>query len=259
MKKFDLLGVKIDIVTLDEALKLVLSAIKEKKKVQIATVNNEFIVEAQRNERFMNVLNNSALSVADSTGVVWAINYLYKEKIPRIPGVDLVEAICRLSADQNLRVYLLGGEEGVALQAKNRLIRKYPGIHIVGARDGIKIPAGPPERLEHRSVGQGNLPVELLLEINHSKPDIIFVALGAPKQDIWIANNLKNLNPYVFLGIGGTLDYISGRTPRAPLFLRKIGLEWLFRLLIQPSRFPRIFRATIVFPYLVISSRLRRS
>jgi len=244
MKTYKLLGVKIDSISYDETLEFILSKIKQNRKAKIATVNNEFIVEAQKNHKFKAVLNKSNLCLPDSTGVVWAIKYLYKEKIERVTGADLTLKLCNLCAQHDLRIYLLGGRRGVGLMAKNNLMKKFPGIHIVGYNDSIKL-------------SSGIAPASLITEINRAKPNIILVALGAPKQELWIANNFNLLRANIFIGVGGTLDYISGRVKRAPEIMRKAGLEWLFRLIVQPSRILRIFRATIVFPYLVILSRLK--
>lgn len=241
MKKYHVLNVSIDTIGYDRVLDFISAVIKEDKKAQIATVNNEFIVEAQKNERFLNVLNSTSLNVADSTGVVWAVKKLYGHKLERIPGADLFEKICALSQKNTYRIFLFGGDSGVGEKAKSAIYKKYPGIHIVGYIDGVKVDANDSD-------------LKIITKINQSRPDIIFVALGAPKQEIWIANNLKKLNARVFIGVGGTLDFVSGKRKRAPAFLRKIGLEWLFRLFVEPRRMGRIANATIVFPWLILTS-----
>jgi len=239
MTRYSILNVLICDINREDILLSIKKAIDEDEKLQITTVNNEFVVEAQKNSRFRTVLNNS-LAIADSTGIVWAVKYLHKAKITRAPGADLVWDIFNLSSLNKYRIFLLGGKSGTAEQAKQKILRKVRGVHIVGSIDGIEIN---PE--DHNS--------ELLRLINQSKPDIILVALGAPKQDLWISNNQYKIDANVFIGIGGTLDYISGRIGRAPKFLRDIGLEWLFRLFREPSRYKRILKAIFVFPYLVLT------
>lgn len=242
MKKFSILDIKINDIDTEEVLDFIDSAVLNHKKVRIATVNNEFIVEAQKNKEFKEILNSASLSVADSTGVVRAVKYLYGQNIERIPGADLFFEICRQAVKKKHRIYLLGGRENVAKMAKLRLQNSYRGLHVVGTKDGVMIS-------NNKNSG------EIISEINKTKPDVLFVALGAPKQDIWISNNLEKINCSVFVGIGGTLDYVSGSVMRAPKIMRDAGLEWLFRLAVQPKRIGRIFKATVVFAYLVYNSR----
>ena len=244
MKKFDVLGTKIDLVTLSDVLDFVDEAVLKKRKTQIATVNNEFIVEAQKNDEFKEVLRNSSLAVADSTGVVKAVKYLHGEEIERIPGADLFMEICKRAAKKGHRIYLLGGKNGVAQKAKDHLLKLYRYLHVVGLKDGIYI-SGESDNSK------------IIQDINRTKPDILFVGLGAPKQDIWINHNLEKLSCYVFIGVGGSLDYASNTIRRAPKAMREAGLEWLFRLIVQPKRIGRIFKATVVFPYLVFKSKTR--
>lgn len=245
MKKFTVLDIKIDAASLQAVLDFIDTAVSSHKKVQIATVNNEFVVEAQKNKKFKEILNNATLSVADSTGIVKAIEYLHGQKVEKIPGADLFFEICRQAAEKEYRIYLLGGKKDVAKKAKLRLQNLYHGLHVVGVKDGVVV-----------SNNTDNS--EIIYDINRAKADILFVALGAPKQDIWINHNLEKLNCSVFVGVGGTLDYASGSILRAPKIMRKAGLEWLFRLAVQPKRIGRVFRATVVFPYLVYNSRRQK-
>lgn len=244
MKIFKVLGIRVWGLDEDEIIGFVVKKIKSGQSAQITTVNNEFIVEAQRNKRFKEALNNSDLSIVDSTGLKWAIKYLYKEKIGRIPGVDLVLKLCEISSKRGYRIFLFGGAKGVGAMAKRNLAKSYPALRIVGIIDGINVDANKSD-------------AEILKRINGANADIVFVALGAPKQDLWIANNISKLKPGIFIGVGGSLDYISGQISRAPKFLREIGLEWFYRLIVQPSRFGRIIKATVVFPIMVIFSKRR--
>lgn len=239
MNTYNVLGVKISDVSVEECLDTVSSTIKLNAKIQICTTNNEFIVEAQNNSKFKNAINKCDISTADSTGVVWAVNRLYNAKIPRIPGVDLFLEICRNAPARQHRIFLLGGDKNVALKTKKAIQKKFIGIHVVGSIDGITIS-------EHSSDN------ELIATINRSNANIVAVALGAPKQELWIANNMSSIKSNVFIGLGGTFDYIAGTVPRAPKIMRNIGLEWLFRLLTQPQRIRRIFKAVVIFPLMVI-------
>lgn len=239
MNTYNILGVKISNISIKECLSTIDNTVNAGKKIQICTTNNEFIIEAQKNNSFKNVLNNSAISTADSSGVVWAIKRQYKETLTRIPGIDLFLEICRVAPKKNYRIFLLGGDKNVALKTKMILQKKYIGIHIVGSIDGILIDESKKNN-------------ELIATINRANPDIIAVALGAPKQELWISKNIPILKGNVFIGLGGSFDYIAGTIPRAPKFMRQMGLEWLFRLLTQPQRIKRIFNAVIIFPLLVL-------
>ncbi len=236
MKTLNILGVIISDISRKNLIAIAQESLKNKEKCVIYTVNNEFIVEAQTNSTFKSVLNDSTISIADSAGVVWAAKELYKEKIERIPGADFFIDLVNLSKN-GYGMFLLGGQKGVAEKAKEELEKSIKGCKIVGTLDGIEIN------------DQEN--PEIISRINESGAQIVCVALGAPKQETWIQNNYKKINASVFIGIGGTLDYASGKIRRAPKFMRKLGMEWLFRLMAQPSRYPRIKKALVEFPKLV--------
>lgn len=237
----EILSVKIDPISRANLLIAIKNSLETKQKTTIFTVNNEFIVEAQENKKFRDTLNSSTFSIADSAGVVWAAKKIHNKSLERIPGADLFLDIVQLSQEKGYGIYLLGGSSGVGEKAKQELEKSFPGVKIVGFKDGIKI-----DPSEHNQA--------IIDEINLTKAEIVCVALGAPKQEIWISNNLNKLSASVFIGIGGTLDYTSGKIKRAPKIFRKIGLEWLFRLMLQPSRYPRIKKALIEFPKMVRNS-----
>lgn len=244
MNSYHVLNTRVDDTSSPEVLEYIASTIKQSQRAHICTTNNEFIIEAQKNRKFQKIINSAELSVPDSTGIVWAVKLLFGKKITRITGVDLFEQICSLCTKQEYRIFLLGGKKNVAKETKKVLQKKYPGIHIVGSVDGIKI--DPTEK---------NL--DLISTINNSGAQIIAVALGAPKQELWIDQNKKLIKSNVFIGLGGSFDYISGRIKRAPIGFRKVGLEWLFRLLTQPSRVGRIFKAVVIFPIKVLIQKIK--
>lgn len=225
------LGVGIDVLTLDEAVSRMLGFLEGKEAKHVVTPNNEMLVEACRNPAFRKVLDNADLAIPDSTGVAWAC------KTQRVPGVDAFTALCRALPAQH-SVFLLGGAEGVAEKAAETLTKLNSSLRIAGTH------AGSPRREEAHEI------VDL---INKVAPSLLLVAYGAPAQDLWIAEHL-HLMPSVRVaaGVGGTLDFLAGTKKRAPALLRSAGLEWLWRLCIEPSRLPRILRATVVFPFLVL-------
>lgn len=225
-----ILDVKIDEVNYAEALEKIAGFIVSRKPHQIITVNPEMIVEAQKNPEFKKILNDSDLNTPDGRGILWALKKIHAIKLKTpVTGVDLTNKLALLSQTKNWRIYLAGAGEGIAEKAAQNLLKKYPQAKIVGVSQEPNIS-----------------------EIKKKKPDILLLAYGAPKQDIWIAQHKKELNVPVMIGVGGTFDYISGHIRRAPKWMRKIGLEWLFRLIQQPSRFCRIFNAVVKFPILVI-------
>lgn len=233
-----ILGVKIDEYSKSQVLEKIGEFLKSNFFHQICTVNPEFILEAQKNEKFKEVLNNADLNIPDGVGLKFA-GVLKRQKIgERYTGVDLTYDLAKIASDNGYSMFLLGAKEGVAEKAALILKKKYPNLKIAGTY------AGSPEE-------EG-----IIDRINDSKADILLVAFGAPKQDIFIDNvKSKMANVKVAIGLGGTFDYISGNVSRAPKWMRSCGLEWLFRLFRQPKRIGRILNAIIVFPIKVLFSK----
>lgn len=232
----ELFKVKIDENDEAKVIDEILKSIKSNRKTHIVTLNPEIMLIAKNSSKYRDLLNECDTKTIDGIGLLKALKRMNKEFRGRIvTGTDLVYSICDISQDQKLRIFFLGGDKGVATRARYQARLQYPACHIVGAIDGI-------------SIDPYKTDTQLISSINSSKPDIIFVALGAPKQEIWIHNNIKDLNAKVMIGVGGALDYLSGDIKRAPKIIRRLGLEWLFRLLTNPSRIKRIYNATVVFP-----------
>ena len=238
MKK-DVLGIKIDDISLNQAVEIVIDWLKRSKsaslrseKHYIVTPNPEIVVMAQSDEVFKKALNNADLSIPDGVGLK-----LGTDIVCNTPGVDLMEALIKASLDYGFTIGLLGGREGVAEEASDCLRKKYPKLRINFAEGGGKVDDN----------GKLLKPLKQLKLLNC---DILFVAFGPPKQEKWIAGNLDKISVKVAMGVGGSFDYISGLVPRAPKLLRKLGLEWLFRLIIQPWRIGRQLRL-IKFLYLL--------
>lgn len=241
--KVDILGVKIDDVTMDEAVEIVLGWLRGNLKHYIITPNPEFIVAAQQDKQFRKILNSADLAIPDGKGL--RLTGIVKHTVA---GCDLMEVLCAESAEKGFRVGLLGGRDGVALKAARVLKEKYPGLKVVFAEDGPEIATLVTTSLRALDVAP-RLPSPFV-----STTDILFVALGMGKQEKWIVENLDKVNSRVFMGVGGAFDYISGKVPRAPLVIRKIGCEWLFRLIFQPWRIKRQL-ALLKFVFLVLTNR----
>ncbi|HLF26209.1 MAG TPA: WecB/TagA/CpsF family glycosyltransferase [Anaerolineae bacterium] len=225
MHSINILGIRVDDVTLVEVLDFTAACIAARAPHQFATVNVEFIMAAQADGAFRQVLRETALNVPDSAGVIWAARRLGHPLRERVAGSDLVEQIAQRAGSAGWRIYLLGAAEGIAHQASEVWKSRYPGLHIAGAFSGS------PRADEENSIVE---------RIQAAAPDIVFVAYGAPAQDKWIARNLPHLKVPVCMGVGGAFDFVAGVAQRAPRWMQRLGLEWLHRLLRQPWRWRRM-------------------
>jgi len=224
-KTVDVLGIPVDAVTMKEAVEIVGRFIEEGGTHAIYTPNAEIIMQAQRDPELKEILKQADMLTADGAGVVLASRMLGNELPEKVSGIDLVQEVFRKYAKNGLRCYLFGARPGVAEEAAVNIIKDHPGIDIAGCRNGYFT--------DDENDG-------IVAHINRASPDILLVALGAPKQEKWIHSNLDRLNAKVCIGVGGTLDVLSGRVPLAPEFLRKNGLEWLYRLCREPRRAGRM-------------------
>jgi N-acetylglucosaminyldiphosphoundecaprenol N-acetyl-beta-D-mannosaminyltransferase len=206
---------------------------------QVATVNPEFIVRACVEPEFARALEACDLATVDGAGLALALRWLHGVAATRVTGVDLIIELARRARDLNLPVFLLGAGPGVAGAAATALGGLAPGLRVAGAVSGTPLPSADEETAQRIRDGGARL---------------LFVAFGAPAQERWIARNLSRLGPCVAVGVGGAFDYLAGVTPRAPLWVRRAGLEWLYRLVRQPWRWRRQL-ALPVFVYLALKER----
>lgn len=240
-----ILGVKVDNISHEEALAKVLDFFQNGQHV-ITTPNPEFILAAQEDKEFKNILNRADLALPDGFGLILMSRLIGTPLKEQICGSDFIWNICALAEKENKTVYLLGAQEGVAIKAAENLREQYPQLKIVGAEMGLRLGINDQSDALH-----GNQ--QLIARINAVQPDIIFVAFGHGKQEKWIAENLSKLpSVKIAMGVGGSLDFIANVVPRAPLWMRQIGCEWLWRLIQEPRRWHRIYRAIIKFPITVI-------
>ncbi|QQG43104.1 MAG: WecB/TagA/CpsF family glycosyltransferase [Candidatus Daviesbacteria bacterium] len=219
--KVNILGVNIDDVSENKAIDIVKSWLKDKTKRYIVTPNPEFLMLAQKDSEFKRVLNQADLAIPDGVGLKMS------GKIKNTtPGVDLMEKLISKSEDWGATIGFLGGKKGVAEKLAECLLAKYPSLKITFASDGGII------NKDGNMVGQVD-------SSKYPATDLLFVAFGQGKQEKWIARNLPKIPVKVAMGVGGSFDYLSGNITRAPKVLRKLGLEWLFRLITQPWRASR--------------------
>ncbi|MGH2469704.1 MAG: WecB/TagA/CpsF family glycosyltransferase, partial [Chloroflexota bacterium] len=217
-----ILGVRVDDVTLAEAAAAAERFMVEGTPHQLATVNPEFVMEARRNPDFAQVLREADLCVPDGVGLIWASRLLRQPLRARAPGVELVWALAGLCAERDRTLFLLGGRDGVARDAARRLQARFPRLRLAGTFEGN--PRGP----------------EAPARVRAAAPDVLLVAYGHPRQDLWIHQQQAELRVPVAVGVGGAFDFIAGRTHRAPAWLRRLGLEWLHRLAREPWRWRRM-------------------
>jgi len=232
-----ILGVAIDDVLMDEAIAAVARFIDEGGPHQIVTVNPEFVMEARRNRAFRRVLAAADLATPDGFGIILAARWRRTPLRGRVTGIDLTERIAAEAARRGWSLFLLGAAPGVAERAAAALQRTNPGLRIAGCYAGSPRPADEPPIHER---------------ILAARPDVLLVAYGHPAQDLWIARNQPLLRVPVAIGVGGTFDELAGVVPRAPALMQRLGLKWLYRLIVQPWRWRRIMTAAPLFLWTVL-------
>jgi N-acetylglucosaminyldiphosphoundecaprenol N-acetyl-beta-D-mannosaminyltransferase len=225
MERIRILGVPVDAVTQDEVVDWIAGAIRGSTPRQVATVNPEFVMRAQHDRAFAAVLEQADLCLPDGAGLLWAARRLGFRLPARVTGVDLIQALAHRAAREGWRVFFLGAREGVAEAAAAVVRAQNPGLVIAGTLSGSPEPSS-----DEEVVGM----------VRQARPDLLLVAYGAPAQDLWISRNLAKTGARVGIGVGGAFDFISGRSRRAPLWLRERGLEWLHRLWREPWRWRRM-------------------
>lgn len=235
-----ILGVRLHAVTTAQTLAWLETAVSAHIPRQICTANPEFVMAAQRDPAFHEVLNTADLVLPDGVGLLWAARWRKRQLPERVAGSDLVYRIAELAGQHGWRLYFLGAAEGVAERAATRLQTLYPGWQLAGAF------AGSPHVEDEAT---------LVARIQAAQPDILMVAYGAPAQDVWIARHKAQLGVPVSIGVGGAFDFVAGVAERAPKWVQQLGLEWLHRLARQPWRWRRILTATVVFPLKVLTTR----
>ena len=225
MRRVPVLGVSVDCPSMTEAVDRARELMRSRGGAYAVTPNAEILLAAQSDPALRAALDGAALSLPDGIGVLLAARILGTPIPQRIPGVDFALALLERMAGEGRSVFLLGARPGVADEAARRLCRSCPGLRIAGTQNG------------YFSAAQEETLIE---RINAASPDLLMVCLGSPKQELWMRRSAARLRVGLMIGLGGTLDVLSGRVPRAPACWRRCGMEWLYRLLRQPSRLPRV-------------------
>ena len=225
MEKFSLLGVRVDRITSEETLELIDRYVAEHKPHHIVTADASMIVMAREDPALAEIMLDADVVTADGAGILWASRRLGIPIASRVSGVDLVERICERSASTGMRVFFLGAAPGVADEAAENLRAKYPGAQIVGTRNGFFS--------ESEEFG-------VVTAVTNAHPDVLLVAFGIPKQEIFIKKYRDVFGASVLIGIGGSFDIYSGRVKRAPAWMQSTGLEWLYRLYQNPKKIGKV-------------------
>jgi len=240
MVRVDVLGVGFDDKTIDEAVSSALEIMRGGEKAYIVTPNPEIVWTCRRDAVLRDAVNGAGLVLPDGIGIVMGARILGKPlRCGRVPGIDFAASLFDKMALSGGSVYLLGSKPGVAEEAGARLAEKHPGLVVAGAADGYFTDDEP-----------------VIGRINAAKPDLILVCLGAGKQELWMSGNISRLSASLCAGLGGSLDVFAGRVRRAPVFFQKLGLEWFYRLIRQPSRIKRMIKLPL-FVLAVVFKRLK--
>lgn len=223
--KEQFLGVDVSSHSYEQLKQNVLDDINEKRQSFIVAINPEKILKAQEDQDLKALLNKATYQIPDGVGVLLASKLKKGGIKERVTGIDMLLTLCEQAAANEKSVFLYGAKPGVAAEAKDKLVEQYPNLHVAGVMDGY-------EKDEQK----------VIQTINESGADILFVALGSPRQEYWIVDHMKELNVRIFQGVGGSFDVISGRVKRAPALFQRFGVEWLYRLISEPWRIKRQIR-----------------
>lgn len=239
------LGCRIDPLSMSAALDRVEGFIEQtgtEKSSHIITLNAEIAYQAYYDPPLRELINRAAMVTPDGIGIVWGARKLGIDVPERVTGIDLMERICQRAALRGWKIYLLGAAPGIAEEAARQLQQKYPGLVVAGV---------------HHGYFQPDEEQEIIADITRTAPQVLFVGLGAPRQEWWIDQHKDQLKVPVCIGVGGSLDVISGHKQRAPGWVIKLNLEWLYRLISEPSRFKRQLVLPL-FVGLIFKSRFKK-
>ncbi|MET4560618.1 N-acetylglucosaminyldiphosphoundecaprenol N-acetyl-beta-D-mannosaminyltransferase [Lysinibacillus parviboronicapiens] len=220
--KETVLGINVNTEGYDELMDMAFERIEQKQKALVVAINPEKIIKAKEDPALKKLLNEAEFQIPDGIGVILASKIQKGQIRERVTGVDMMMKLCEEAAKRGKPIFLYGGKPGVADAAKAKLESLFPSIKIVGIQDGY-------EKDEQKVIDR----------INEAQPDLLFVAMGSPKQENWINANRNQLHPTIYQGVGGSFDVLAGTVKRAPEIFQKFGLEWFYRLLKEPKRIKR--------------------
>ncbi len=240
MSRIDVMGVGFDTLTRTETIELAKRLIEERSSAYMVTPNPEIVMQTWESDEVCTAVNDADIVIPDGIGIVKASKLLGTPLKERLPGIEIAEEILKHIAESGKSAFLLGAKPGVAEMAAEQMKKDFPGIKICGTNDGYFKDDAP-----------------VVEKINAARPDFLMVCLGAPKQELWMANNRALLDVGLMAGLGGTLDVFAGTVQRAPKLWQKLNLEWFFRCLKEPVRFKRIYKLPL-FLVKAMGKRLRK-
>lgn len=238
----NILGVNITSKTMNEITNDLSSLAGKYQKIQIITANPEIILLANKNKEYKSIVDKSYLVTPDGIGVIIASKIFKQPLVERVAGIDLLMSLLEIANKNKWKIYFLGTTEERVSKATENIKEKYPNIEIK----------------YHNGFFDSNEEQKIIKDINDFQPHLLLTGLGAPKQDIWIDKHKDNLSFSIAFGVGGTFDILSGELKRAPIFFQRFGLEWLYRLIQEPTRFKRMLNIP-VFLCKVIISKFKRN
>lgn len=241
--RIDVLGVAFDDVTVSQAVSHAYDMIlrrDEEEKTYVVTPNPEIVWLTRHNDTLREAINGAGLTLPDGIGIILGARILGTPiRGGRVPGIDFISAMFERMSESGGSAFLLGAKPGIAEEAGKRLVEKYPGLIVAGTADGYFTDDE-----------------EVVNKINAVSPDLLLVCMGAPAQELWMASNIDRINVKLCAGLGGALDVFAGKAKRAPVIFRKIGLEWLYRIIREPRRIKRSLKLPL-FVFAVIWKRIR--
>lgn len=231
MPRIHMMNIMIDNLSMDEALDKIALTVEQKRKILVVTPNVDHIVKLEKNRKFLDAYTRAELVLVDGTPLMWISKWYNVPLKEKITGPRLTEKVMELSAKRKFKVFILGAAKGVAEVAAEKMMLKYNGLEIVGCYSPKKGFENDMNEITH-----------ILSIINDAEPDILIAGMGSPKTEIFLNENLENIKIHVALSIGAAIDFMAGNVKRCPLWINKIGMEWLYRFLKEPRRmFKRYF------------------
>jgi N-acetylglucosaminyldiphosphoundecaprenol N-acetyl-beta-D-mannosaminyltransferase len=235
--RFSILGIKFSIINTSQAIDIIQNWINHRSKFYVCVTPAHGVMECKYHPELIDIFNGSGMTTPDGMSIVWLLKLYGHKRVERVYGPDLMRSVCEFSAKNgNYRHFLYGGAPGIAEELSHQLRKLYPGIKIVGT-------ISPPFR--ELTVDED---IEFIEKINQSKADIVWVGISSPKQEKWMASHIDSLNASVLIGVGAAFDFIAGNKKEAPKWIQRIGMQWLFRFVMEPKR---LFHRYINYPYFV--------
>ena len=236
--RIDVLGVGFDSITMEQALAEARRLISAPGAHYVVTPNPEIVELCRENDQLLKTVNGADMVLPDGVGIIYGAKLLGTPLRQRLPGADFAGRLMEEMAKRGETLFLLGARPGVADQAAQALRKRYPGLSVVGTHDGYFQDSGP-----------------VIEEIRRSGAQVVFVCLGAPKQELWMAEHGEETGAHLLIGLGGCLDVFSGNVKRAPVAFQRLGLEWFYRLITNPSRAGRMVKLPLFMVHVLGKKR----